>query len=74
VARTQKHEGKPAVVLAWTELLEDYAQAERDYGSDLGTDEDAQRAEELHAEITNRVMRAELAYPGCMKLLEGDAL
>lgn len=74
MARSQKHEDKPARALPWSELLDEYAQAARDWGSDLGTEADWQRGDELHREITDRVNRAELAFPGSQRILEGDAL
>lgn len=58
MARSQAHEGKAAAVLAWSELLDEYGQAQRDWGSDLGTTDDLHRADELRQEIDNRVNRA----------------
>jgi hypothetical protein len=74
MARVQNYERKQPSQLNWSELLEEYGHAERDFGSEVGTGDDARRAMALHSEIVNRVMRADMAYPGCMKLLEGDAL
>jgi hypothetical protein len=73
MARLQDHEGRPATTLDWTTLRMELICATRDF-SEFGENRDADRMREIDAEITNRVMRAELAYPGCMKLLEGDAL
>ena len=74
MAKLQNHEGKPATALYWSELLDEYEQAARDYGSELGTHEDSVRMDELRAEITNRVNRTELRFRGALAILEGIPL
>jgi hypothetical protein len=75
VAEMQQHAGRPAAVLSWSELHSELENAAIDSGACAGySPSTVRRIAELQSEIVNRVMRAELAYPGCMKLLEGDAL
>lgn len=73
MARLQDHEGRPATALDWSTLLDEYERTVHDF-SEFGEARDGWRVDEIRSEITNRVNRAELAYPGSMKLLEGDAL
>ena len=73
MARLQDHDDKPATALDWTTLLDEYERAVRDFAT-LGEARDGFRVDEIRNAITDRVMRAELAHPGCMKLLEGGEL
>lgn len=73
MARLQDHEGRPAIALDWTTLLDELERTVRDF-AEFGEARDGWRVDEIRSEITNRVMRADMAYPGSMRLLEGEAL
>lgn len=73
MARLQDHDDKPATTLDWTTLLDEYERTVHDF-TEFGEARDGWRVDEIRAAITDRVMRADLAYPGCMELLRGAAL
>jgi hypothetical protein len=83
MAYKQQHEDTPAPALSWSTLLDEYEATALDYGSALETVDLSNfrslvrlngRSEELRSEITNRVNRAELAFPGSLAILEGNPL
>jgi len=75
VAEMQQHEGRPAMTLTWTELHTELENAAIDYGADQGeAPVTSRRVSELQSEIVDRVNRAELAYPGVLRILEGNPL